>query len=242
MNDFLLKNYNLITHLVEAISAATGLILYKKYRNSYVKYFILFLIYLTICDFIGGYTSYVHPKKILKFLIGTVFQKNHWWATSYWQIGAIIFFAYYYYKILITNKFKNLIKILAYVFFVFSVIYIIFNWDEFFYSFFPIISISGAFIIFLCTVLYFLETLQSDKILTFYKSINFYISTAIFIWWLIITPLVFYDVYFTYEIGNPNRDWNFMFLRWQIFLFANIFMYSTFTFALIFCRSENKID
>ena len=105
--------------------------------------------------------------------------------------------------------------------------------------FFLILDILGSLIIFLCTVFYFFEILQSDNILTFYKLLNFYISTAIFIWWLIITPLVFYDIY------NSNYDWNFIFLKWQIYLFANIFMYSTFTFALIFCKPEierNTID
>ena len=117
---------------------------------------------------------------------------------------------------------------------------ILFNWDAYFYRFFPIISISGAVVIFLCTVFYFIETLNSNRILTFYKTINFYISAAIFIWWLIITPLVFYDVYFTYEIGNPNRDWSFLFLRWQIYMFANIVMYITFTLALIWCKPQKN--
>lgn len=239
MEEFLLKNYSFLTYSVEAMAAFTGVFLYKKYKNSHTKYFIFFLVYLTICDFLGGYTWYVSAEEFLSLLIGTVFEKNHWWSTLYWKIGAIVFFSYYYYKILRTNLFRRIIKFLGYSFFIFSIVYIIFNWQEFFKQFFSIIEILGAIIIFSCTVFYFLEILQSDKILTFYKSLNFYISFTIFIWWLIITPLTFYDIYFTYEVGNPNRDWNFMFLRWQIYLFANIFMYSTFTFALICCRPQN---
>ncbi|RMZ50932.1 hypothetical protein EB822_06015 [Flavobacteriaceae bacterium PRS1] len=75
--------------------------------------------------------------------------------------------------------------------------------------------------------------LQSETILSFYKSINFYISSTILIWWLVITPLVFFQIYFL------NVDWSFIILRWQIYLFMNIFMYSSFTIALIWCKPQN---
>ena len=190
--------------------------------------------YLSVCDFIGSYVHYIKNDGFLNFLEGTVFIRNFWWSTLYWKIGAILFFSfYYYYYILTYEKFKRIVKYSGYFFLAFSIVYILFNWDDYFVQFFPIISILGAIIVFLCTIFYFFETLESDKILTFYKSINFYISAAIFIWWLIITPLVFYDIY------NSHYDWNFIFLKWQIYLFANILMYSTFTFALIWCKPEN---
>ncbi len=236
MEEFLLNNYGIITHCVEAMAALTGVFLFNTYKRTEVKYFIGFLVYLTICDFIGGYKDYVEDGHFLSFLQNTVFVTNHWWSTSYWKIGAILFFAFYYSKILKTVQFRNIVKISGYVFFFFSVIFIALNWNKFFNTFFPIISILGAIIVFLCSVFYFIEVLQSDKILTFYKSINFYISFAIFIWWLIITPLVFYDLY------HSNDDWNFIFLKWQIYMFANIFMYSTFTFALIYCKPDSNND
>ncbi len=235
MNEFLLEYYNTITFSVEILAAVTGLVLYKKYKSTAVKYFIWFLVYLSICDFLG---SYVHHIKdgFLSFIEGTVFVRNFWWTTLYWKIGAILFFSFYYFNILINKSFKIIVKYSGYFFLVFSVIYILFNWDDYFVQFFPIISILGAVIIFLCTAFYFFEILNSEKILTFYKSIHFYISAAIFIWWLIITPLVFYDIY------NSHYDWNFIFLKWQIYLFANLVMYSTFTFALIFCKPQLKND
>ncbi len=242
MEDFLLKNYILITHAIEVIVALTGVLLYSKYRGTPVTYFIWFLIYLTICDILGGYARYVHPDKFLSFLIGTVIEKNYWWATSYWIIGAILFYSFYFYRILKKYSFKNTIKFGAITFFIFSVSYIILNINDFSERYFPILGVLGSIIIFLCSVFYLIEVLQSDKVLTFYKSLNFYISVVIFIWWLVVTPLEFYDVYFTYEVGSSKRDWNFIFLRWQIYLFANIFMYSTFTFALIFCEPELNND
>ncbi|GAA3627538.1 hypothetical protein [Flavivirga jejuensis] len=239
MEEFIKQNYFILTSITELLAAVTGLLLYKKYKLTAAKYFIFFLIYLTICDFLSFYTRYVTPGNFFDFLIGTIFEKNHWWATFYWQIGGILFFCFYYYKILENKNFRLIIKFSALAFLLFSIVYIGLNWDIFFKQFFPIIGILGAMIIFLCSVFYFIEVLQSDRILTFYRSLNFYISFTIFIWWLIITPLVFYDAYFVYEVGNLNRDLNFVFLRWQIFLFANMFMYLTYTFALIWCKPEN---
>jgi len=234
MSEFLLEYYNTITFCVEILAAVTGLVLYNKYKQTAAKYFIWFLVYLSVCDFIGSYVHYIKNDGFLNFLEGTVFIRNFWWSTLYWKIGAILFFSfYYYYYILTYEKFKRIVKYSGYFFLAFSIVYILFNWDDDFVQFFPLISILGAIIVFLCTIFYFFETLESDKILTFYKSINFYISAAIFIWWLIITPLVFYDIY------NSHYDWNFIFLKWQIYLFANILMYSTFTFALIWCKPEN---
>jgi hypothetical protein len=232
MNEFLREYYNNITFCVEILAAVTGLLLYKKYKQTAAKYFIWFLVYLSICDFLGIYVYYIKDG-FLSFLEDTVLIRNFWWSTLFWKIGAIVFFGFYYRIILINENFKSIIKYSTTFFFFFSVLYIIINWEDYFTQFFLILDILGSLIIFLCTVFYFFEILQSDNILTFYKLLNFYISTAIFIWWLIITPLVFYDIY------NSNYDWNFIFLKWQIYLFANIFMYSTFTFALIFCKPEN---
>ena len=239
MEEFLLKNYSFITHSVEALAALTGVFFFNKYKNTSAKFFIYFLIYLTVCDTLSWYTRLVFPDKALNFLMGTIIEKNYWWSTFYWKIGAVMFFSFYYSKILKTKAFKDIIKYSSYSFFIFSIIYILFHWEAFFVSFFPIISVLGAIIVFLCTVFYFIEILQNDKILTFYKSLNFYISAAIFIWWLIITPLVFYDNYTAYVIGIYNGDLNYIKLRRFIYLSANIIMYSTFTFALIWCRPEN---
>lgn len=233
MQEFLRDNYTILTNSIELIAALTGLILYKKYRMTPVKYFIWFLVYLTFFDTLGVYSQHVKNGGFFNFLEGTVFASNHWLYTLFWKIGAIMFFSFYYSKILKSEKLRWIVKISGYLFLVFSLIYLSCHWSEFFHTSFPIISILGAAIVFMCSVFYFLEILQSDQILTFYKSINFYISFAIFIWWLIVTPLVFYDMYHT------RMDWSFIFIKWEILLFANIFMYSTYIFALIWCRPEN---
>lgn len=236
MNEFLLKYNFTITFSVEILAAVTGLLFYYKYKQTVAKYFIYFLIYLSVCDFSNSYVFYIKDG-FLSFLKGTVFIWNFWFSTLFWNIGAIVFFAFYYSKILKTGTYKRIVKKSGYIFFMFSIMYILLNWNDFFIRFFPIISLLGAIIIFLCCVFYFIEIIQSDRILTFYKSLNFYISSTIFIWWLIITPIVFYDSYIYHPQGS-GKDLDYMNLRRYIYLFSNICMYTTFTFALIFCKPD----
>lgn len=238
--EFFLEHYSLLTHLLEFLAAFTGLLLIKKYNSKAAKYFIYFLVVIATSDSLCYYTHYVRPGMALEFLIGTKFAKNHWWSTLYWDVGTILFFTYFFYLILKTPVFKKVVKFLGYFYFVFSTIYILSNWEKFFVQFFEILDVFGAIIIFMCTVFYFIEILLSEEILEFYRSIYFYISAVIFIWWLIITPLGFYDIYFTYEVGKNFFDKAFVDLRRQIYLFVNIFMYLTYTFALIWCKPENE--
>lgn len=232
MKEFLEQNYSLITHSVEIMAAVIGLIFYKKYKYTAVKFFIWFLVYVAVCDFFGSYAEYVKEDSFLSFLKGTIIETNHWWITSTWFIGSILFFSYFYQKTLKTKLYKHILKYGAFVFLIISIIQIVTDLESFFNHFFPLISILGAVIILLCTIFYFIEVLRSENILMFYRYINFYISLAIFIWWLIITPLVFYDIY------NSQADWTFVILKWQIYLFANIFMYTTFTIGLIVSKPE----
>src|SRR5690606_30807433 len=105
MNEFLLKYYNTITFCVEILAAVTGLVLYNKYKQTVAKYFIYFLIYLSICDLLNTYVYYIKDD-FLGFLEGTVFTRNFWWTTIYWEIGAILFFVFYYQGILMNESFK----------------------------------------------------------------------------------------------------------------------------------------
>src|SRR5690606_27997923 len=108
----------------------------------------------------------------------------------------------------------------------------IIDYEKLYTGYIPLIHGLSTLAVFFAISLYLYEILNSDCILIFYQSINFYISATVLIWWLITTPLVFYELYFS------QADWNFVFLKYQIFLFANVFMYVSFTLALIFCKPQ----
>lgn len=232
MNEFLRQNYFLITYSVEILAALTGIFYFNKFKRTAAGLFNYFLIYALMVDIIGRYPKYLEYLDSSQIIEGTIFEMNYWWYLIFWNLGFPIFIFAINLNV-IKNKF--LITLLKYCIYFFSLsvlLYFVYDYRLAFKpsSIFVAVS-SGLTIVFLCSI-YFIEILITDKIEDFYKSIFFYFNSSVFVWCLIITPIVFFNIYFS------SVDWNFVFLKWQIFLFANVFMYLTFTFALIFCKPE----
>lgn len=238
MKEFIYENYFLFSTSVEFLAALCAFLYLRKYKNTDVTYFLYFLIAIAVLDLLSNYTHFVRPNEFLESLIGTKFEKNFWFSNLYWSIGSILFYSFYYQKILNTALFKKILKIVSIIFFFTAVVYIKIHLAKFFNEILLFLDVVGAIIIFCCCFFYFIEILMSDKVLIFYKTIDFYITATIFIWWLIITPLSFYNNYYVYEVGKSYNDLDFVFLRFIIYLLSNTFMYVTFTFAIIYCKPE----
>lgn len=233
MNEFLIENYFLIIYSSEALAAVIGLFSLRKYKSTVAKYFIFFLIYSVLIDFSGNYTVFIKENGFLYFLKGTIFNTNYLFLTFFWIIVGTIFYLLYFRKIIKTPRLKIILKFAVLLYVPFCLIGLIVFHKSFFEGFVPFIQFLSVFAVFLTVSLYFYEILNSEIILTFYKSLHFYIASTVLIWWLIITPMIFHEIYFS------TADWNFVFLKWQIFLFANVFMYLSFSFALLWCKPEN---
>ncbi|MBU2940509.1 hypothetical protein KO494_13255 [Lacinutrix sp. C3R15] len=232
MIEFLINNRLNILIFVEILAAVTGVLLYGKYKGSAAKYFIYFLVYIVFMAIGGRYTYWVYNDGIFSFLEGTLLESNYWWYTLFWKIAAVVFFGWYYLQVLQNTTSKKILKVSIILFLIISFGTILVTLPDFFKGAIPIISILGALIILQCVFYYFLEILQGDKILTFYRSITFYISCAILLFWLIKTPLVFFDPYYR------MADMQYVNLRAGINFFVIYFMYITYTVGLIVAKPE----
>ena len=234
MEEFLKQYYALITYGVELLAAVTGLLCLKKYKTTAAKYFIYFLVYVFILELLGNY------PKALKYIDGaylikdTLIETNYWWFNLFGRIGFSLFLSIIFYNILTIKIYKKIIKHTVSILISIAFLYSFLNFQTIFKTSDIVLTFISLSLILTCLVLYFLEMLQSYKVLNFYNEFYFYISSAFLIWYLITTPLIFYQIYFS------TADWSFIFLKWQIFLFANVFMYLTFTFALIYCKPEKE--
>ena len=228
------NNYSLLTKSVEIMAAIAGLLVYKKYKNSYTKYFIWFLCAIPFIEYIGSYPRHFRKLEIFHLIEGTILERNYWWFTLFWTMGSALFYSWYMEKSMVNKIYPIIIRVSRYVFFGISILVIITNIDDFFiYNLNPIV-LGGTALIILSCFLYFLEILTSDKILDFYRSINFYISATLFVWFLITSTILFFDKYFNV------MDWDFVLLKWRVFLISNILMYSIFTFALLWSKPEKN--
>lgn len=230
--DFVNNYAPLIWLSLEILAALTGLIVYKKYKHTVNKYFIWFLVYIVFMAIIGRYTYWVVGNGSLRFLQGTVLEQNYWWFTIFWNVASVLFFGWYYLKLLNNVLSKKILKISLVAFLLISVFSILITLPKFFYGNMNIIEISGTLIILQCVFYYFFEVLQSDKILDFYKSLAFYISCAVLILWLVQTPLTFFEMY------NKTYDMDYVNLRNYINLLVISFMYITYTVGLIVSKPE----
>lgn len=235
LDEFLKENYGLITNLVELIPAIIGVILFKKYKNTPVKYIIYFLIYVFFLELIGGYPVFLKDIGFFYLIEGTLIEQNHWWYTIFWWIGLSTIVAYVNYQIVGEKRLKKIIKYAYGLYLLQVILYVIFNFKSIF-SPERFISIASLWIVMLCIIIYFFETLNSDKIVLFFKSFYFYFNSIFFVWILVIMPLEFFQDYFIKE------DWNFVLFKWKIHLTLNIFLYLSLAMALIFCDSENKVS
>lgn len=232
MEEFLKNNYALLNKSIILIAVFFGFIFYRKYKGTAAIIFIKIVFTLFVIDLIGSYTRLYGVFDFFKPVSSSIFRKNYWWFTLTWDIGVITLFSILYQKIIENKNFKFILKIITLIYICFAIIFLLINYQGLFHKTFPLLQILGAIIILLCCSFYLFELMKSDSILNIQTNLYFYITVGIFMWWIILTPLSFYDLYFV------NADWNFIILKWQMYLFANFFMYTAFTIGLIVSKPD----
>lgn len=239
MIDFLTRNFSLINDIPLFIAAVVAIISYRKYKDSHVRYFVFFVIYSFLVDFVGGYPTYIRTYEFFKpfyeFLRDTPFVRNRWWYTLFWSIGTIGFVSFYFEKILVSQRFRSVLRISRLLMLFVLIASIVYNWKAVVMDYALLVEVTSFIIVMLSALFYFIEILDTNQILQFHKNLNFYIASIIFIWWLITTPLIFYDNYFS------DSDWPFVLLRYEVLMYANIFMYFGFAVALLYCKPEKSM-
>lgn len=232
MIEFLAKNFNFITYSLEFLAALTGVACLNKYRNSTTRYFIFFLFYIFFIEIIGALLVYA-PNSFPIHLLRSIGVNIINWYNVFWFFGSILFIMFYFHALLKLEPYKRLVKIIGVLFCIMMLGHFTLYFDVFTTLHPKMYQFLGLSATFICITLYFIEFLQSDSILSIFKTFGFYASIGLLFWWLIITPVIFFDFY------NTVADWNFVNLKRLIFLFANIFMYTCFTVGLIISKPVN---
>lgn len=235
MEEFITTNFNFIIYGFELFAALIGILCFNKFKKTKTKYFIYFLIYIFFVEIIGASLIYFPTFPIIKLIRSFGISSINWY-NLFWFFGSILFVLFYFHSLIKLKQFKLIIKIVTVLFSLIMLGHFTLYFDVFMISHPKIYQFLGLLATFICISLYFIEFLNSDSILHVFKTFGFYASLGLFVWWLIITPVIFFNNY------NTVSDWNFVNLKRQIFLFANILMYSTFAFALVFCKPEIEYE
>lgn len=238
METFLDKYYAIINFAIVFLPAIIGLLLYKKYKNSLVKYFIWFCVYVSLVEIIGAYPKFINELESLNFLNellkDSLFVNSNWWYLIFWNFAGALFYAFYFYNLINNSRFKIIIKYLSLVFVCIFIIYFIKTTKIIPFDSNTFLTILSAILIVTTVLIYFVDLLKSDKLLSVFRTMSFYIGAIILLWHLITNPLKFYDMYFN------RTDLDFAIMNALIFLGCNTIMYVTFSIALIWCKPQNN--
>ena len=226
MNEFLYENNSFITKSFEILAAVFGSVYLHKTKNQKLKIFVVFLWITVFVEILGYYKTVLQNNYDYEWFIAW---KNSIICQNIWLYNIYNFFAIgllgVFYSDLISNTYSKLIiRAIVVAYSVFTLSYYIFT-DAFFVLGLPHDNILGSAIVSIYIILYFVELMNSDFILQYYKLPSFYISVALLLWHLCATPLFIYNSYFL-----PFNT-EFVNFRSLLLLYINIFTYSCITFG-----------
>lgn len=192
------------------LTLLVALFLFNKYKKySFYKYFILHILIIIIFDLIDK-CFFTNDNHIL-FNVYTFFEFN--------SIALI-----YYHLI----EDKTRLKILKMLVIFFNLIYFL----SFYFDFYTMYTVPFEGVVnSIIVILFFLELLNSDRILNYRRLLSFWISVAFLVFYLTTVP--FWSLFYTSLFATREM---FPILYYLVILFELIFIY-----GLIICRkTENS--
>lgn len=236
LSDFLL--YVLPIFSLEILSASTGTYYLRKNLSQFknTKYLVIFLWFTVFVEAVGSYSpiGYFSNYKLFSFILETPFEDNYWWYNIYSTI-SFSFYTLYFISFLRNGYWKRIFHVSVGIFLLTSILIFIFS-GSFFKGYPPYLTIAGTFLLFFSVVLFYFELLKSDLLLQLKRFLPFYISVGVLVFTLCVTPIEIFIQYFSLKDGNEL----FVTLRSNVLLYANIFMYATYTFGFLICSRKKK--
>lgn len=217
------------TYICELIAALAGVFYLSRSKSKrkedwLLVYYLIFIFIFDMSAISYALYGYVYEFKHVEFIRSTPF-KTHFWIYNILSLITTTAYTIYFYLQLRSVLWKKIILGLTGVFNITSIISY-FTWGVFFEATSPYAYIFGAFLISFSIVIYYLEIIQSDRILNFKDELAIYISIGVIIYKLSITPLFIFQSYV-----QVSEDFRLTF-NW-VLKAANIFMYSIFVLGFI---------
>lgn len=220
---------------MEFIAAMAGTYYLKRNKNSILKIFVFFLWLTFFVELFAEYAGFMRNNYDHEWFIAlkdSVFCTNTWLFNiySFLTIGIL---GVFYSGLLSKKSFKILIRAIIILYSVFSIWFYLFT-DAFFVMGLPYDRILAAIIVFVYVICYFIELINSEYILQYYKLPSFYISVSLLLWYLCSTPLFIFDSYFR----EVNTD--FVIFRYLLLLFINICAFLFIAFGFWYSLKKSK--
>ena len=197
-----------------------GLFYWGKVKNNYFKWFVIYLLYIVVADFAG---ALIRMANMLNF-----------WYYDYFVIPVEFLFLFWlFHKTFHFKENKRLPVICA------GVYIISFLVDGFYFSKhqFPFYSFSysiGNLLLLILILVFFIQLINSDAILTYRRNMMFWICTGLLIYYL--GSLPYYGLKNTFSHDYPKMDM----IYDKVALVLDCLMYLMFTFSFIWGKPNLK--
>jgi hypothetical protein len=225
--DISITTFRNFVPISELLASVVGTIYFYKYRDTPLRYLLVLLWYITLTEFTSWY---VGSNQIENFL----FIKKNGVLYTLWlynllnTISFSVFF-FIYYQSIKKKRFKFWIKIFFICFILLSVI----NWSfiqSFIYEYSELPKIMGSILIIITVLFYFIELLESEKIIVFHRLLLFWVSIGLLLFYTGTIP-------FNLKVNGyaliPGIHKLFL-----IITILALIMYLTFTFGFIWSKKE----
>ena len=209
----------------ELIAAIIGTIYFYKYKHTPLKYLLYLLWYITCTEF---FSLYANENEVLIY-IGKSGQKYNLWMFNLLEIITFLTFFYIYFKSIKNLSYKLWIKIFMISYIIISII----NWSilqNFILEWSELPYIIGSFFIIGTILFYFVELLRSEKILLFHRTLLFWVSVGLLLFFAGTLP-------FTIKMNGYALIPKIHKLFLIMYILA-IAMYLIFTFGFIWSKKE----
>lgn len=218
------------------IAASVGTYLFLKGKvkkpHIWIVYYLWLVIVVESYGFMVGFSKYT-DYEYFGFLKDTFFQNRHW-AFNISKFLSTTLFIIYFLNFIKKPFEKAFIKSFA-IGYTLLFTYHLFNFDIFNFSRIPALVISSALLLFVTFLIFFLNLLRSDKIINLRTHFPFYVAVGYLFFIISTTPLEFYFKYYNLEINELYVN-----LRATVYLYVNLFLYSTLTIGFIVCFNKKK--
>ncbi len=217
----------------EILAAISGLICMKYLKSKASRYFVFFLCITVLVETFGMLSMRFEKWHFLDAYRNSRFIINNYWLYNFYYLFNYAFYTMFFRSYIIDPKKRKTLAFLVSIYMITSFFNLMFS-GVLFESYSSYNTIFGTFLILISVFMYFFEMLKSDKILKFYKNIEFYVAIGALTFHLCTTPLFIYSKYFKEE----NDD--FLSVYYFILPLAIIFMYTCYTIGFIICSRKNK--
>ena len=99
----------------------------------------------------------------------------------------------------------------------------------------PILLLTGSILLFITILLFFLNILKSEQIINLKTYFPLYVALGYLFFLLSTTPIDIYIKYYDIDLNESYVN-----LRASIYLYINLFLYSTITLGFILCFWKKK--